>query len=146
MMLADACSLLAYFGAGDAGMSSSGLQAFTVEVAVSPITVRELTRKAALGMLPPLPTDRGSFAMHLAGLGFRDAPLLWADAEAANALPPRHRDPMDRMLIATALRLNSAIITNDTAFPPMVCKRSGNTSCRYRRRLRNRSPLLSSTG
>jgi PIN domain nuclease of toxin-antitoxin system len=116
MMLADACALLAYFGAGDSGMSSLGLEAFAGEVAVSPITVWELTRKAAIGKLPPLPTDRGSFARHLAGLGFRDAPLLWADAEAANALPPHHRDPMDRMLIATALRLDLAIITNDAVF------------------------------
>jgi PIN domain nuclease of toxin-antitoxin system len=46
-----------------------------------------------------------------------DAPLLWADAEAANALPPHHRDPIDRMLIATALRLDLAITTNDTVFP-----------------------------
>jgi PIN domain nuclease of toxin-antitoxin system len=117
MVLADACALLAYFGAGDVGISSLGLEPFAGEVAVSPITVWELTRKATLGKLPPLPTDRGSFARHLAGLGFRDAPLLWADAEAANALPPHHRDPMDRMLIATALRLDLAIITNDTVFP-----------------------------
>jgi PIN domain nuclease of toxin-antitoxin system len=28
-----------------------------------------------------------------------------------------HRDPTERMLIATALRLDLAIITNDTVFP-----------------------------
>src|SRR4051812_23108397 len=49
--------------------------------------------QAFLGKLPPLPADGESFARHLAGLGFRDAPLLWADAAAANALPPHHRDP-----------------------------------------------------
>jgi PIN domain nuclease of toxin-antitoxin system len=117
MMLADACALLAYFGAADAGMSSLGLEAFAGEVAVLPITVWELTRKAALGKLPPLPAHRGSFTRHLANLGFRDAPLLWADAEVANDLPSHHRDPLDRMLIATALRLDLAMITNDSVFP-----------------------------
>ena len=29
-----------------------------------------------------------TFAVHLAALGFRDAPLLGGDADAANALPP----------------------------------------------------------
>jgi PIN domain nuclease of toxin-antitoxin system len=87
------------------------------EVTVSPITVRELTRKAAIGKLPPLPTERSSFARHLAALGFRDAPLLWADADAAAGLPAHHRDPMDRMLIATELRTDMTIITNDGLFP-----------------------------
>jgi PIN domain nuclease of toxin-antitoxin system len=77
-------------------MFSAGIDAFQGDVAVSPITVWELTRKAAQGKLPPLPTEGGSFARNLSGLGFRDAPLLWADAEAANALPPHHRDPMVR--------------------------------------------------
>jgi PIN domain nuclease of toxin-antitoxin system len=117
MVLADACGLLAYFGAGEGLLSRAGIDAFQGDVAISPITVWERTRKAALGKLPPLPTERGSFARHLAGLGFRDAPLSGADAEAANALPPHHRDPMDRLLIATALRLGMVIITNDAVFP-----------------------------
>jgi PIN domain nuclease of toxin-antitoxin system len=74
-------------------------------------------RKAASGKLPLLSTERGSFAVHLAALGFRDAPLLGGDADAANALPPHHRDPMDRMLIATALRGDLTVITNDAVFP-----------------------------
>jgi PIN domain nuclease of toxin-antitoxin system len=117
MFLADACALLAFFGAGDMAMSAAGLRAMQTDVGVSPITVWELTRKAAIGELPPLPTELGSFARHLVALGFRDIPLLWDDAEAANALPPHHRDPMDRMLIATALRAGLTIITNDGIFP-----------------------------
>jgi PIN domain nuclease of toxin-antitoxin system len=116
MFIADACALLAFFGAGDSAMSPAGVRAMRGDVAVSPITVWELTRKAASGKLPPLPTERGSFALHLAALGFRDVPLLWGDAEAANALPPHHRDPMDRMLIATALRADLTVITNDGVF------------------------------
>jgi PIN domain nuclease of toxin-antitoxin system len=116
VFIADACALLAFFGAGDAAMGQAGMRAMRADVAVSPITVWELTRKAALGKLPPLPTERGSFARHLAALGFRDAPLRWDIAEAATALPPHHRDPMDRMLIATALRDDLSVITNDAVF------------------------------
>jgi PIN domain nuclease of toxin-antitoxin system len=116
MFIADACALLAFFGAGDAAMTPAGLSAIRGDVMVLPITVWELTRQAAIGKLPPLPTERGSFARHLVALGFRDAPLLWSDSEAANALPPHHRDPMDRMLIATALRTGTTIITNDGVF------------------------------
>jgi PIN domain nuclease of toxin-antitoxin system len=116
MFIADACALLAFFGAGDSAMGSAGMNAMRGDVGVSPITVWELTRKAASGKLPPLPTSRGSFALHLVALGFRDLPLLWGDAEAANALPPHHRDPMDRMLIATALRGDLTVITSDSIF------------------------------
>jgi PIN domain nuclease of toxin-antitoxin system len=112
MFIADACALLAFFGGGDLSMSRTGISAMRGEVMVSPITVWELTRKAAAGKLPPLPMARGSFALHLVALGFRDLPLLWVDAEAANALPVHHRDPMDRMLIATALRVDLPVITS----------------------------------
>jgi antitoxin (DNA-binding transcriptional repressor) of toxin-antitoxin stability system len=55
---------LAFFGAGDTTMSDAGLEAFQGDVAVSPITVWELTRKTAQGKLPPLPTEGGSFVRH----------------------------------------------------------------------------------
>ena len=116
MFIADACALLAFFGAGDQAMTSAGLNAMRADVMVSPITVWELTRKAAIGKLPPLPMERGSFARHLFALGFRDAPLLWGDAGAASALPPFQRDPMDRMRIATALRSDMTVISNDGVF------------------------------
>jgi PIN domain nuclease of toxin-antitoxin system len=116
MFIADACALLAFFGAGDQAMTPAGVNAMRADVSVSPITVWELTRKAAIGKLPPLPMERGRFARHLAALGFRDAPLLRGDTEAANALPPHHRDPMDRMLIATALRADMTVISNDGVF------------------------------
>ena len=103
-------------------MSLAGAGAMRGDVLVSPITVWELTRKAAAGKLPPSPTERGSFARHLLALGFRDAPLLRSDAEAANALPPLHRDPLDRLLIATALRADLTIITNDHIFPAYGAK------------------------
>jgi PIN domain nuclease of toxin-antitoxin system len=117
MYLADACALVAYFGAASTGMSAAGEAAMQSDVAVASVTVWELTRKAAIGKLPPLPTEQGSFSRYLRTLGFQSAPLLWEDAEAANRLPMHHKDPMDRMLIATAIRTGVAIITSDLIFP-----------------------------
>ncbi len=116
MHLADACALLSFFGASGSDMSDAGRAAMTGDVLISPITVWELTRKASLGKLPPLPTQNGSFARHLTALGYQTASLICEDAERANRLPPHHKDPMDRMLIATAQRLGCPIITSDGLF------------------------------
>jgi PIN domain nuclease of toxin-antitoxin system len=48
--------------------------------------------------------------------GFTARPLAWDEAEQANLLPPLHKDPMDRMLIATAIRHDLTIITDDAVF------------------------------
>ena len=113
--LADACALLAFFAG--AGPGADGLAALRAgRTLVSAVTVWELTRKAALGKLPPLPQVAGSFAGYLQAEGFVPLPLTWQDAEAANALPPIHKDPMDRMLIAQALRQDLPVITSDALF------------------------------
>jgi PIN domain nuclease of toxin-antitoxin system len=39
-----------------------------------------------------------------------------ADAVSAAGLPPHHRDPFDRMLIAQAHRLDAVIVSRDRAF------------------------------
>jgi PIN domain nuclease of toxin-antitoxin system len=105
MYIADACALLAFFGAGDGVMATAETTAMRGDVCIAPVTIWELTRKAAIGKLPPLPVLQGSFVRHVAAMSFRDAPLLWADAEAANRLPMHRRDPMDRMLITSAFRI-----------------------------------------
>ncbi|HJS88159.1 MAG TPA: type II toxin-antitoxin system VapC family toxin [Acetobacteraceae bacterium] len=114
--LADACALLAFFGAGDSPMTRTGVSIMQGEVWVSPVTVWELTRKASIGKLPKLPAPTGSFAGYLAQLGFRFQGLSWEDAERANQLPAHHKDPMDRMLIATALGSDMTVITDDSWF------------------------------
>ncbi len=113
---ADACALINFFADAGAGMTGAGRRAMLGEVFVSSITVWELTRKARLGLLPPLPEENGSFSAWLALQGFVPSTLGWGDAERANALPNLHKDPMDRMLIAQALRSGRPIITSDTLF------------------------------
>jgi PIN domain nuclease of toxin-antitoxin system len=40
-------------------------------------------------------------------------PITGEDAVAAAGLPPHHRDPFDRMLVAQALRLDATIVSRD---------------------------------
>lgn len=120
--LADACAIIAFFAGGRAGMTKAGFDAMQGDVAVSPITVWELTRKASIGKLPPLPVVDGSFARWLVEQGFRVQPLTWTDTEGANALPPIHKDPMDRMLIAQALNADMPVITEDALYPAYGAK------------------------
>ena len=44
-------------------------------------------------------------------------PLTFAHAERAAALPPRHRDPFDRMLIAQAQAEGLTLVTRDSHIP-----------------------------
>lgn len=116
LVLADACALLAYLADEFAPMTPAGLAAMEGEVAVSPVTVWEITRKVAAGKLPPLPVAHGQFTGWLAVKGFQPLPLTWPDAERANALPPLHKDPMDRMLIAQALNNALTVVTQDRLY------------------------------
>jgi PIN domain nuclease of toxin-antitoxin system len=113
--LADACALLAFFTGF--GMTPVGIAAMQGDVSISAITVWELARKSALGKLPPLPGAPGLFSDYLTSQGFAPLPLTWSDAERANQLPPLHKDPMDRMLIAQAQRTGMTVITDDGLFP-----------------------------
>jgi PIN domain nuclease of toxin-antitoxin system len=119
IFLADACALIVFHGFGAAGMSTAGKRAMEDgDVFVSAITVWEITRKIALGKLarPTPPGFIGSFSASLEQSGYRPVPLDWQAAEAANALPEHHKDPMDRMLIAIALGQGLTIVSNDGVF------------------------------
>ncbi len=82
------------------------------DVLVSAATVWEIAIKRALGKLE---APAGLVAA-LAELGFGDVPVTAVDAERAGALPPVHRDPFDRMLVAQAHRLGAAVVTGDPVF------------------------------
>jgi PIN domain nuclease of toxin-antitoxin system len=47
--------------------------------------------------------------------GIAELPIRWADARRAAALPPLHRDPFDRMLVAQALEERLVLVTRDPA-------------------------------
>lgn len=117
-VFADACALIVFFGQGGAGMSARGMALMRQgEVMVSAITVWEVTRRQRMGRLPMLPQAWAEdFSGSLLAEGFRLMPLTAEVAEAANALPPHHADPMDRMLIAAALAERAGVLTLDQVF------------------------------
>jgi len=45
--------------------------------------------------------------------GFRMLGIELSDIDRLSKLPPHHRDPFDRMLVAQALRGNFALVTKD---------------------------------
>jgi PIN domain nuclease of toxin-antitoxin system len=82
------------------------------KVVVSAATVWEMGIKRARGKLDvaeDLPES-------IEAAGFGALPITFEDAGAAAALPPHHRDPFDRMLIAQAARLDAVLVSRGRAF------------------------------
>jgi PIN domain nuclease of toxin-antitoxin system len=80
-------------------------------VCFSAVTPWELGLKRALGKLA---MPDGLSSTLLSG-GMVALPISAVHAELAPTLPPHHRDPFDRMLIAQAIAHGLAIVTPDTA-------------------------------
>ncbi len=55
----------------------------------------------------------GSMESGVEDSGFMKLPITLAHAEAAAALPPFHRDPFDRMLVAQAAAEGLTLVTHD---------------------------------
>ena len=79
------------------------------EVYVSAASVWEIAIKKALGKLVA-PNDIEQIAEQQ---GFEPLPISLFHAERAGALPPIHRDPFDRMLVAQAQAEGLDIVSND---------------------------------
>lgn len=113
-LLLDTCALLALSQGTLPKNSESALRTAPLAI-VSPITPWEIAIKVKNGKLtvpmPPLDWVQSLALRHqLEGpTGGLDAALLCAAAD----LPLLHRDPFDRVLVATALRLNLTILTSD---------------------------------
>ncbi|MEV6302229.1 type II toxin-antitoxin system VapC family toxin [Actinoplanes sp. NPDC051861] len=81
------------------------------DVHLSPVSLWEITIKQAAGKLtgPPDLTER------IRDMGFRPLPVTHAHALAAGRLPPHHRDPFDRMLVAQAITEGLTLASRDSA-------------------------------
>jgi PIN domain nuclease of toxin-antitoxin system len=84
------------------------------DVLVSAGSVWEIEIKRALGKLTAPP----GLLKAIDAADFGTLPITGADAERAGRLPPHHRDPFDRMLVAQATRLDAMIVTRDEQFGP----------------------------
>jgi len=95
--------------APDAGQAISDPAA---EVWVSAATVWESEIKIALGKL----AVDGDLVESARDNGFTELAVTFEHAVAAGRLPPHHRDPFDRMLIAQARVEGLTVVTSDSAF------------------------------
>lgn len=77
----------------------------------SSISLWEAAVKSQAGRLDvPSPTEEAA-----RDAGFLEVAVRWSHALRAAALPPLHRDPFDRMLVAQALEEDLALVTRDQA-------------------------------
>jgi PIN domain nuclease of toxin-antitoxin system len=79
------------------------------DVHVSAVTIWEVTIKQALGKI----TGPADLPELILGSGFRELPVGSSHAMAAGRLPPIHRDPFDRMLVAQARCEGLTLVTRD---------------------------------
>jgi PIN domain nuclease of toxin-antitoxin system len=82
------------------------------DVYVSAASIWEISIKAALGKLTADPVE---VLAALEPAGFQSLPITGDHAARVATLPPLHRDPIDRLLIAQALMEPMRLVTNDSA-------------------------------
>jgi PIN domain nuclease of toxin-antitoxin system len=79
------------------------------DVRVSDVTIWEIGIKQALGKI----TAPADLPERVRDSGFRELPIGFAHAIAAARLPPIHKDPFDRMLVAQARCEGLTLVTRD---------------------------------
>lgn len=82
------------------------------EVYYSAVSLWEIAIKLGLRRLD-FRVDLAILRPGLSEMGFVELPLTGAHAERLAALPPVHKDPFDRMLVAQCLTEPLMLITND---------------------------------
>lgn len=116
-MMLDTCALL-FLASGDRRLSRSARERLSVApvrwfCAISAYEIALKYQKAKLKL--PAPPARWIEEVARRYV-LNEMPLDSALCCAAAALPPHHRDPFDRFIIAAAKQLGCAIVTVDPAF------------------------------
>lgn len=115
VLLLDTCALLALPNGGKEFSRKVRrlLEAPGSKVFISAISAFEVGQKSASGKLT-LPCELGQwFSAMLKQHLITEIPVSSSIAIAATALPLIHRDPFDRIIIASAIEHRVAIITSD---------------------------------
>ena len=81
-------------------------------VYVSAVSAWEVAIKTGLRRLRPTRTVEEAASES----GFLELPVTFRHAERVTGLPPHHRDPFDRMLVAQAAVEELALVTRDPVF------------------------------
>ena len=81
------------------------------DIFLSPVSLWEITIKQAAGKLAGPPDLAG----RVRDMSFSELPVTHAHAIAADRLPPHHRDPFDRMLVAQATTEGMTLASRDAS-------------------------------
>ena len=84
------------------------------ELFFSIVSLWELSIKIRLGRLRTLTSSVAYLHDELSANNITLLPLRYDDILALESLPPRHRDPFNRLLIAQALSHQLTLLTGDT--------------------------------
>jgi PIN domain nuclease of toxin-antitoxin system len=106
-----------WFLSGDERLSESARRHLIDDanpVLLSAAVVWEISIKRSLGKL----RVPGEYLSLLLDAGVQPLPVTVEHATAVEALPPHHRDPFDRMLIAQAQLEGAALVSTDQALRP----------------------------
>jgi PIN domain nuclease of toxin-antitoxin system len=88
-------------------------------VFVSPVNFYEIAIKLAIGKNPGIKQTLGELVVEARLSGFTWLPIIAAHLEAYLRLPlyDHHRDPFDRLILATALADGLSVVSSDRNFP-----------------------------
>jgi len=95
------------------GASLATLRDEAHELLVSAVVPWEIAVKSSLGKLKVPQPVVSTIPGLIRDIGARALSIEHADALAVAELPPLHRDPFDRLLVAQARRLGLTVVTAD---------------------------------
>lgn len=97
------------------GTARSAIDATEVQLLLSDVSVLEISLKWQAGKLSlPIP-PRLWIEAQIAAWSLACRPVTRDDIYRAGELPDHHRDPFDRLLVASALNANATLLTPDPA-------------------------------
>jgi PIN domain nuclease of toxin-antitoxin system len=111
-VLLDTCAALALVAGALPADAAAALRRAT-EARISVVTAWEVAIKVAAGKLRLAVPPPQWFQLLLDHHDLRGVPLDAETACAAAALPPIHRDPFDRAIVALARATDSVVVTSD---------------------------------
>jgi PIN domain nuclease of toxin-antitoxin system len=118
MTLLDTCALIWLNTDRKAFSPDAGkwLDRHADSLAISPVSLMEIGMKSRKGMLElPCPLARW-YEMMTELYSLNEIPVSASIAMAASDLPEIHKDPFDRIIIATAIECKMPVVTADAKF------------------------------
>jgi PIN domain nuclease of toxin-antitoxin system len=108
---------IVWWATGDARLSRKARVAISnpdTEVFISIASAWEIQIKATLQKLELKESVDALYRALIIDHGFRMIGIELSDIDELSNLPPHHRDPFDRMLVAQALRGDFTLVTKDS--------------------------------